>query len=169
MRRRNEGFSLVELMCLGLIAVGLVGVLVSLLASMWKQDSWNGERIDAVAAIGTTLDTLRRDLWTSTAGRTVPEDNALVLKLSPDKKGEVGEAVYAWAGAGKPLVRNGRSIGSTRPTDFGVRINGGAAVFSLTMPSGLGGDARHQTTVGVPLVVPDAYWRGRAAYFVPKS
>lgn len=163
--RHNRGLTLVELMCLGLIALALAGLLVAVLARAWRQDGWNGERLDAVAAIGTTLDALRRDLWASTAGRTIPEDSALVLRLSPGKDGAVSEAVYAWAGAGKPLVRNGRALGVTRPTGFGVRVEGGAAVLHLTVPSGVGGEVKHETSVGVPLVVPDAYWRGRVAFF----
>lgn len=166
--RGRRGFSLVELMCIGLVGLVLVGVLAGVLASAWRQDSWNGERLDSVAAIGATLDTLRRDMWTSTAGRTVPEDNALVLRLSPGKDGQPREATYAWGGVGQPLVRNGRALGVTRPTDFGVRVESGAAVFHLTVPSGLGGDAKHRTAVGVPLVVPDAYWRRRVAFFAAR-
>jgi hypothetical protein len=169
-RNRNvQGTSIVEAMCFGMIALIVLGVLVSLFASAMRQDTWNGERLDALAAVGSTLDRLRRDLLESSSGRTIPEDNALELQLGPPD-GASTRAVYGWSGPGTPLKRNGKAIGFSRPLDFGVRVDGGTAVFWLTVPSSMrGGDARHETTISVPLVVPDAYWRGRYHFYARRA
>jgi hypothetical protein len=163
----RRGFSLTEMMTLGLLGLIVIGLVVSLLSGAYRQDSWTGERLDAVASLGVTIDAMRRDLYRSIAGRTVPQRNAIALLLSTHGEDEPDEATYTWAGPGKPLTRNGDAIGFAKPADFGVKVTGNTAMMQVIVPSGMLGTEtpKHLTTVTVPMVVPDAYWRGRLFFF----
>lgn len=164
--RSRSAASLAELSLFGSIALALVAMSVALLARALRQDTWNGGRLTAVSSLSVVLESLRRDLWSSDAARTYPQANALALRIPADGASP-DIVVWAWSGPGRPVERNRRAVGTARPLDFGVRVHEpGTAVLSLAVPSGpLDAASPRPVAIGVPLVIPDALWRERYAFW----
>ena len=159
--------SMVELTVIGAIGLMISGLIVSLLTTAWKQDTWTEGRLNAIASICSTMENVKQDLLYADAGLTEPDKAQLSLRVK--KPGAAVEvATYSWAGAGKNLMRSGKSLGFTKPENFGVKVEEEVAVLEMTLPSSTNGKTVHQTKLAVPLAIPEVYWQEKLAYWAPR-
>lgn len=165
MTKARKAMTLVEVVVLGAVGLMVVGVVVGLLSAAWRQDAWTSGRLDAMTACAATLENLRLDLYHADAAQTDPARGLLALRVNrPGARGpEV--ALYSLP-PGKSLTRNGHALGSAHPAAFGVKVEDQTAVFELAVPAGAA-TANRETTLTVPLVIPDAEWAETCKYWAP--
>lgn len=167
--RSRRGFSLMEIIIMGFIGLLVIAGIVQLLSAAWRTDTFTAGRLDSINAIYLTMDALRQDIFYSDAGASNPSRQGFALRTRRPGQAQPEVAYYAWAGPGKPLTRNGKPLGFSKPTKVGLRVIEDTAVLELDVPtSDQPGKPAHETMISLPLVVPDAYWRERLSFWAER-
>ena len=167
--RTRRGFTLMEIIVMGFIGLIVIAAIIQLLSAAWRSDTNTAGRLDSINAIYLTMDALRQDLFFSDAGTSDPARKAFALRVKRPGSATPEVAYYAWGGAGKPLLRNGKPLGFAKPTKVGLRVVEDTAILEMDVPtSDQPGSPAHQTMMTLPIVIPDGYWRDRINFWAEK-